>query len=86
MSFERQVVGAESDAIMAECSRGGENVMCSWTRRVSLVDILVLAGNASAGRMTPPVSTRISARMKRVQQYSSPVNVSVPRGLLCALA
>ena len=35
--------------------------------RFSLAEILVLAGTASAGRMTPPASTRISARLKRVQ-------------------
>ena len=32
--------------------------------RLSLTYILVLAGTAGAGRMAPPVSTRISARLK----------------------
>ena len=41
----------------------------------SLAEILVLDGTAAAGRMAPPTSTRISARMKCVQGHSSPVNV-----------
>ena len=32
----------------------------------SLAEILVQAGTAGAGGMAPPISTRISARMKRV--------------------
>ena len=35
--------------------------------RFSLAEILVLAGTAGAGRIVPPASTRISARMKWVQ-------------------
>ena len=42
---------------------------------VSLAHILVLAGAASAGRMTPPASTRISARLNYFKEQSSPVNV-----------
>ena len=41
----------------------------------SLAEILVLAGTASAGRMAPPASTRISAWLKRIQEHGSPVNV-----------
>ena len=37
----------------------------------------VLAGTAGAGGMAPPTSTRISARTKRVQEHSSPVNVAL---------
>ena len=43
--------------------------------RFSLPEILVLAGTTGAGRMTPPTSARISARLKRVQGHVSPVNV-----------
>ena len=35
----------------------------------------LLAGSAGAGRMVPPASTRISARMKRVHGHVSPVNM-----------
>ena len=38
-------------------------------------EIIVLNGIAGAGEMAPPTSTRISARMKRVQEHSSAVNV-----------
>ena len=37
----------------------------------SLADILVLAGTAGAGRMVPPTSTRIFARLQRAQEHSS---------------
>ena len=47
-----------------ECSPWGE--LCSRTR-FSLAEIPVLAGSAGAGGMAPSASTRISARMKRVQ-------------------
>ena len=43
--------------------------------RFSLAEILVLAGTAGAGGMAPPASTRISARLKRDQEHSSPVNI-----------
>ena len=50
--------------------------LCSWTR-FSLAEILVLSGTAGAGVMAPPISTRISVRLKRVTggKHSSPVNV-----------
>ena len=37
---------------------------------------LVLAGTAGAGGMVPPASTRIPARMKRVREHSSRVNIA----------
>ena len=37
--------------------------LCSWTY-FTLAEILVLAGNAGAGGMAPPASTRISARLR----------------------
>ena len=52
--------------------------LCPRTR-FSLAEILVLAGTTGAGRMAPPASTRISARMKHVLGHSSPVNVQVSR-------
>ena len=36
---------------------------------------MVLTGSACAGRMSLSASTRISARLKRVQEHISPVNV-----------
>ena len=51
-----------------------------FTTDFSLAEIVVLAGTAGAGGMTPPTSTRISARMKRVQEHSSPVNMHPPAG------
>ena len=53
--------------------------LCSWTH-YSLEDIVVLTGTTGAGRMAPPTSTRISARLKCVQQHSSRVNIC---SLLC---
>ena len=50
--------------------------LCSWTH-FSLADILVLAGTARASRIAPPASTRISARLKRVHEHSSPVSMWV---------
>ena len=41
----------------------------------SLAEILVLPGTAGAGGMATPTNTRTSARLKRVQGHSSPVNV-----------
>ena len=38
----------------------------------SLGEMLVLAGTAGAGSMTPPTSTRISARLKCGQGHVSP--------------
>ena len=43
--------------------------------RFSLAEIQVLAGTAGAGRIAPPTSTRISARLKLVQRHVSPVNM-----------
>ena len=40
-------------------------------------EILVLAGTAGASRMAPPASSRISARLKRVQEHSSRVHIGV---------
>ena len=42
----------------------------------SLAEILVLAGTAGAGRMAPPTSTRISARMNRVKGHVSSVDIA----------
>ena len=42
--------------------------------RFRLSGILVLAGITGTGGMAPPASTRISARLERVQEQSSPVN------------
>ena len=47
--------------------------LCPRTR-FSLAEIPVRDGTAGGGRMTPPASTRISARMKCVQGHSSRVN------------
>ena len=41
------------------------------TRRFILAEILVLAGTACAGKMAPPASTRIPARLRRVQDTES---------------
>ena len=46
--------------------------LCSPTL-LSLAEILVLAGTTGADRMTMPASTRISARLERVHEHSSPV-------------
>ena len=40
----------------------------------SLAEILVLAGTAGTGGLTPPTLTRISVKMKCVQGHVSPVN------------
>ena len=45
------------------------------TTHFSLAEILVLADTADAGRMAPPASTGISARMKYLQGQVSRVNV-----------
>ena len=51
--------------------------LCPWTR-YSLAEFLVrLAGTAGADGMAPPTNTRISARLKCVQEHGSPVNVNV---------
>ena len=44
--------------------------------RFKRAEILLLAGNSGAGGMAPPTNNRISARLKCVQEHSSPVNVS----------
>ena len=41
-----------------------------------LNQIVVLDGTAGPGRMSPPASTRISARLQRVQEHSSAVHVA----------
>ena len=46
--------------------------LCAWTSSI-LPEILVLAG-----RMAPPASPRISARLDRVQGHVSPVNIPHP--------
>ena len=48
----------------------GLNITVFLTR-VSLADILVLAGIADAGRMAPPAGTRISVRTKYIQGHVS---------------
>ena len=55
----------------------------SRVKRFSLTEILVLAGTTGAGRMTPPASTTIPARITNIcaQEHSSPVN-NVMRGSL----
>ena len=50
----------------------------------TLAEILVLAGTAGASGMAPPTSTRISARLKRVQEHNLRVNINCndpPRSL-----
>ena len=42
----------------------------------SLADIPILAGTDGASGMAPPISTRISARMKRAQEHRSHVNLT----------
>ena len=48
--------------------------LCPWTR-FSLVEILVLVGGAIPPAPAVPASTRISARLKRVQEHSSRVSM-----------
>ena len=45
-----------------------------------LPEILVLVGGAMPPAPAVPASTRISARLRRVQEHSSPVNI-VPRNI-----
>ena len=47
----------------------GMGELCSRSR-FSLAEILVLVGTVGAGRTAPPASTRISARLKHVQDSS----------------
>ena len=42
-----------------------------------MAEIIVLAGTAGAGANAPSTSIRISARIKCVQEHSSPVSVFV---------
>ena len=49
-------------------------VNCVSPTRYSLADILVLAGGVIPPAPAVPASTRTSARLKRVQEHSSPVN------------
>ena len=53
---------------------------------LSLAEILVLVCTAGAGGMAPPASTRISARMKRVQENVSPANMDGARPLMLLFA
>ena len=46
---------------------------CPWTHFI-LAEILVLAGGTIPLAPAVPASTRISARLKRVQEHSSPVD------------
>ena len=48
--------------------------LCSWTHS-SLAQILALAVGVILPAPAAPTSTRISARLKRVQEHSSPVNI-----------
>ena len=52
--------------------------LCPITRS-SLAEIIVLVGTAGAGGMATPASTSISARLKIVQEHSSPVNLRMNR-------
>ena len=52
--------------------------LCSRTN-VILAEILVLVGGAILPAPAVPASTRISARLERVQEHTSPVNVSLAR-------
>ena len=64
-------IPTKSISVVLTCSRE----LCSWTC-FSRAGILVLAGTAGAGRMTPPTSIRISARLKCVHgPHVLPVNV-----------
>ena len=60
-----------------DCIFAGE--LCSCTHFI-LAEILVLAGGVIPPAPAVPASTRISARLKRVQKHSSPANV--PSGTL----
>ena len=62
--------GVSADDTPAACDPPS---ICPSTR-FSLAEILVLAGIAGAGRMTPPASTRIPARLKCVRENSSPMS------------
>ena len=54
-----------------------------FTGELCLAEILVLAGTAGAGGMASPTSTRISARLKCVQERSSRLSVcALPRSLI----
>ena len=48
--------------------------LCPWTR-VSLAEILVLAGGGILPAPAVPASTRIFARLKYVQEHSSAVSI-----------
>ena len=61
--------------VRAHFGQGNKHTKYTFTG-FSLAEILVLAGTASAGRMAPPASTSISARLKRVQRHISPVNMA----------
>ena len=46
-----------------------------FLKKFGLAEIMVLAGTAGAGRMAPSASTRISARLKFIQEHSSVVKL-----------
>ena len=53
-----------------------EDETCPRTRFIlRLAEILVLAGGAILPALAVPASTRIVARLKRVQEHSSRVNI-----------
>ena len=47
---------------------------CPWTHLI-LAEIMVLAGGVVPPAPPVPASTRVYARLKRVREHSSPVNV-----------
>ena len=54
--------------------------------RFSLAEVLVLTGTAAADGIAPPTSTRISARLERVQRHFSRENggrTQVLQGVSC---
>ena len=64
--------GISSGLNRAESIFTGELCLCT---RLSLAEIIVLAGGAIPPARAVPASTRIFARMKCVQGHSSPVNI-----------
>ena len=65
-----QQLGVKSVDLMLMHFQRGAGMMFARTvfpASFSLAEILVLAGTPGAGRMAPPTSNRISARLKRVQ-------------------
>ena len=64
------VGGASADVLEPGTAGAGEK-----TSTRALARVLVLVGTAGAGGMIPPTSTRISDRIKRVHEHSSPVKI-----------